>query len=164
MRKFQIGVVGYNDDKCTPDAKKIAFEVGKEIALSKSVLVCGGLGGVMKYACKGAKKYEGITVGIIPQEEFSFANKYCDIVICSTVRYARNFIVAASVDALIIIGGGSGTLNELTIGYMYKKKMIAISGSGGVAKSYGGKYLDERKRVKIMTAVSAEEAVKKALQ
>ena len=48
MRKFQIGVIGYNDDRCTEVAKRIAYEVGKEIALSGSVLVCGGLGGVME--------------------------------------------------------------------------------------------------------------------
>ncbi len=164
MRRIQIGVIGYNDDKCTNDAKRIAYEVGKEIALSGSVLVCGGLGGVMKYACKGAKKYKGTTVGIIPQEEFSYANRYCDIVICSTIGYARNFIVVSSVDAVLIIGGGSGTLNELTIGYMYKKKMIAVSGSGGMAETYGGKYLDERRRIKIITARNAKEAVKMAIK
>ena len=80
MRKFQIAVIGYNKDGCTEHAKNIAFEVGKEIAISGSILICGGLGGVMEAACIGAKENDGLTIGIIPQEEFSFANKFCDIV------------------------------------------------------------------------------------
>ena len=56
MRKFQIGVIGYNDDRCTEVAKSMAYEVGKEIALSGSVLVCGGLGGVMEADCRVRRK------------------------------------------------------------------------------------------------------------
>lgn len=159
MRKFQIGVIGYNDDRCTELAKEIAYSVGKEIALSGSVLICGGLGGVMEAACKGAKEANGTTVGIIPQDNFTFANPYCDIVICSGIGFARDFIVATSSDAIIAIGGGIGTLIEMSVGYMIKKKLVAISPSGGVSDLYAGKYLDERKRVLIESATDAKSAV-----
>ena len=163
MRKFQIGVIGYNDDRCTELAKKIAYNVGKEIALSGSVLICGGLGGVMEAACRGAKEANGTTVGIIPQDNFTFANPYCDIVICSGIGFARDFIVATSSDAIIAIGGGIGTLIEMSVGYMIKKKVVAISPSGGVSDLYAGKYLDERKRVLIETALDAKSAVQAIL-
>jgi uncharacterized protein (TIGR00725 family) len=78
MRKTQIAVIGYNEDWCTDIAKKMAYEVGKEIALSGSVLICGGLGGVMESACKGAKENNGTTIGILPQDDFELANKFCD--------------------------------------------------------------------------------------
>uniref|UniRef100_UPI00397D9154 SLOG cluster 4 domain-containing protein n=1 Tax=Salmonella sp. SAL4455 TaxID=3159910 RepID=UPI00397D9154 len=65
MRKTQISVIGYNENICTAIARKIAYDVGKEIALSGSVLVCGGLGGVMEAACNGANDNGGITIGII---------------------------------------------------------------------------------------------------
>jgi uncharacterized protein (TIGR00725 family) len=163
VRKFQIGVIGYNDDRCTEVAKEIAYEVGKEIALSGSALVCGGLGGVMEAACRGAKEVNGVTVGIIPQDNFSFANQFCDIVICSGIGYARDFIVATSSDGIIAVGGGIGTLIEMSVGYMIKKKIVAISSSGGVSDVYAGKYLDERKRVLIEAAPDAKAAVQAIL-
>ena len=157
MRKFQIGVIGYNDDRCTEVAKEIAYKVGKEIALSGSVLVCGGLGGVMDAACRGAKEVNGVTVGIIPQDNFS------DIVNCSGIGYARDFIVATSSDGIIAVGGGIGTLIEMSVCYMIKKKIVAISSSGGVSDVYAGKYLDERKRVLIEAAPDAKAAVQAIL-
>lgn len=163
MRKVQIGVIGYNDDRCTEAAKGIAYSVGKEIALSGSVLICGGLGGVMEAACRGAKEMNGNTVGIIPQDSFNFANQFCDVVICSGIGFARDFIVASSSDGIIAVGGGIGTLIEMSVGYMIKKKIVAISSSGGVSKIYAGKYLDERKRVLIESAPDAETAVQAIL-
>jgi uncharacterized protein (TIGR00725 family) len=163
VRKFQIGVIGYNDDRCTEVAKEIAYDVGKEIAISGSVLLCGGLGGVMEAACRGAKEANGTTVGIIPQDNFSFANQFCDIVICTGIGFARDFIVATSSDAIIAIGGGIGTLIEMSVGYMIKKKVVAVSPSGGVSDIYAGKYLDERKRVLIESAPDAKAAVQAIL-
>ncbi len=159
MRKLQIAVIGYNDDMCSDEARKLAYETGEEIARAGAILVCGGLGGVMEAACRGAKNAEGMTVGIIPQDNFSYANKYCDIVICSTVGHARDYIVASSADGIIAIGGGVGTLVELSIGYMMKKPMVVVADSGGMADLYGGKFLDERKRVMIESAKSPVEAV-----
>lgn len=159
MRKFQIAVVGYNKDRCTEQARNIAYEVGKEVARAGAVLVCGGLGGVMESACKGARENSGLTVGIIPQEEFSFANGFCDVVICTGIGFARDFILASSADGIIAIGGGVGTLIEMAVGYMTKKVIVVIEGSGGVADTYAGKYLDERKRVPILVAKDARSAV-----
>lgn len=164
MRRTQIAVIGYNGDRCTEAARSLAYEVGKEIAKAGAVLVCGGLGGVMESACRGAKENGGMTVGIIPQEEFSFANEYCDIVICTGIGFARDFVVASSADGMIAVAGGVGTLIELSVGYMMKKPMVAIAGSGGTAEQYGGKYLDERKRVPIMSAKDPAQAVALVLE
>ena len=159
MRKFQIAVVGYNKDRCTEQARNLAYEVGKEVARAGAVLICGGLGGVMESACKGAKEINGFTIGIIPQEEFSFANGFCDVVICTGIGFARDFIIASSADGIIAIGGGVGTLIGMAAGYMSKKAIVVIAGSGGVADTYAGKYLDERNRVPIMVAKDARAAV-----
>lgn len=164
MRRLQIAVIGYNKDRCTEAASKAAYEVGSEIAKAGAVLVCGGLGGVMEQACRGAKENNGTTVGVIPQDDFSYANMYCDIVICSTIGFARDFIVAASADGIIAVGGGVGTLIELSAGYMMKKPMIAIKESGGTADEYGGKYLDQRKRVEILISEGSKQAVNMILE
>ena len=159
MRKYQIAVIGYNKENCTPEARNLALEVGREIARSGSVLICGGLGGVMEAACKGAKENNGVTIGIIPQQEFSFANEYCDIVICTGMGYARDLIVATSADGIIAIGGGVGTLIELAVGYMIKKTMVVLSGSGGVSEVYAGKFLDDRRLTPLIVANDAYTAV-----
>jgi uncharacterized protein (TIGR00725 family) len=164
MRKYQIAVIGYNKDRCTDYSRNIAFEVGKEIALSGSILICGGLGGVMEAACRGAKENDGLTIGIIPQEEFSFANKFCDIVICTGIGFARDIIVATSADGIIAIGGGVGTMIELGVGYIKNKLMVVVAGSGGVSEMYGGKFLDERKIVPLMIAKDARSAVQMVLK
>lgn len=164
MRKYQIAVIGYNKDRCTQHSRNVAFEVGKEIARSGSILICGGLGGVMEAACRGAKKYDGLTIGIIPQEEFSFANKFCDVVICTGIGFARDIIVATSADGIIAIGGGVGTMIELGVGYIKNKLMVVVAGSGGVSDRYGGKFLDERKIVRLMIAKDARSAVQMVLK
>ncbi len=159
MRKLQIAVIGYNTE-CSEVARQIAYDTGKEIARAGAVLVCGGLGGVMEAACKGARENGGATVGIIPQEEFSYANEFCDVVICTGIGYARDFVVASSADGIIAIGGGVGTLIEMGVGYMKRKVIVGIAGSGGVADEYGDKFLDERNRVRILKANDALSAVK----
>jgi uncharacterized protein (TIGR00725 family) len=73
-KKHQILIIGHDEDACTPEHEKIAYDAGTEVAKSDSVLISGGLGGVMKAACKGAHDSGGITVGIIPQDNISYAN------------------------------------------------------------------------------------------
>ena len=125
-KKLQILVIGHNDNGCTPEHERIAYEIGSEIAKSDCVLLTGGLGGVMKAACHGAHDTNGLSVGIIPQDDPSFANEYCDIVIPSGMGLTRDFLNALSADGIIIVGGGSGTLSEICAAYMYKKPMVAI--------------------------------------
>ena len=160
MARLQIGVIGYNQDKSNEITNKIAYEVGTEIAKTGAILICGGLGGVMEHACKGAKEHGGLTVGIIPQEEVQFANKFCDVVIATGIGYARDFVVATSADGIIAVGGGVGTLIELCVGYMLKKILVTLPSSGGTAENFGGRYLDGRKRVFIQTSENARSAVK----
>ena len=99
-------------------------------------------------------------MGIIPQEEARFANKFCDVVIATGIGYARDFVVATSADGIIAVGGGVGTLIELCVGYMLKKILVTIPSSGGTAENFGGRYLDDRKRVFIQTSQDAHTAVK----
>ncbi len=162
MKRIQIGVVGYNYSKSLPVPSQtldLAYEVGCEIAKKNAVLICGGLGGVMEYACKGAQDYNGLTIGIVPQEDRSEANKFCEIVISTGIGYSRDFIISYTSDGLISVGGGVGTLIELCVGYMAKKIMVSIEQSGGISDFYGDKFLDERKRVLIHKYSSPKSAV-----
>jgi uncharacterized protein (TIGR00725 family) len=163
-RKIQILLIGHNENGSTPEVEKIAYETGLEIAKSGAVLITGGLGGVMHAACHGAKDGGGLTVGIIPQNDPSFANEYCDIVIPTGIGLARDFLNALAGDGVIIVGGGSGTLSETCAAYMYKKPIAAIKNSGGIADRFADQYLDHRKNTMIVGVNSPKEAVKYILE
>ena len=163
-KKRQILVIGNNTNGCTPKHEKIAYEVGSEIAKSDSVLITGGLGGVMTAASHGAHDANGLTVGIIPQDNSTMANEFCDIVIPTGMGLARDFLNALTADGVIIVGGGSGTLSEVCAAYMYNKPMVAIRNIGGSVEPYIDGFLDHRKNIKIIGVDSPQDAVKKILE
>jgi len=163
-KKRQILVIGNNTNGCTPKHEKIAYEVGAEIAKSNSVLITGGLGGVMNAASHGAHDANGLTVGIIPQDDATKANDFCDIVIPTGMGLTRDFLNALTADGVIIVGGGSGTLSEVCAAYMYKKPMVAIKNLGGSVEPYIDGFLDHRENIKIIGANTPQDAVKKILE
>ncbi|MBI2074256.1 MAG: TIGR00725 family protein [Candidatus Levybacteria bacterium] len=167
MRKLQIGVIGsagseeYPRRKPSKKGLRVAYEVGKLIALKNAVLVCGGKGGVMKEACRGAKKNDGITVGIISGSERSQANKYVDVeVVSGMINCGEESLIVSMCDGFIAIGGGSGTLQEIAIAYRNKKPTVAIKGIPGWADKLANTYLDERQIMKIYVAKTPQEAVR----
>jgi len=164
IKKRQILVIGNNTNGCTPKHEKIAYEVGAEIAKSDSVLITGGLGGVMAAASHGAHDAKGLTVGIIPQDDSTMANEFCDIVIPTGMGLARDFLNALSADGVIVVGGGSGTLSEVCAAYMHKKPMVAIRNIGGSIEPYIDGFLDHRENIKIIGADTPKDAVKKILE
>jgi len=163
-KKLQILVIGNNTNGCTPKHEKIAYDIGAEIAKSNSVLITGGLGGVMAAASHGAHDANGLTIGIIPQDNATLANEFCDIVIPTGMGLARDFLNALSADGVIIVGGGSGTLSEVCASYMYKKPMVAIRNIKSSVEPYIDGFLDHRENIKIIGADTPQEAVKKILE
>jgi len=106
-----IGVIGGSD--VSSKVAKVAEAVGREIARRGAVLVCGGLGGVMEAACRGACAEEGLTIGILPGEDRRAANQYVKIPIATGLGYARNLAVVRSCRAVIALDGSYGTLSEI---------------------------------------------------
>jgi len=108
---MQIGVIG--ESHPSEEGKKLAFEVGVEIAKANAILICGGLSGIMEEACRGAKSKGGLTVGILPGIDINSANPYIDIPIVTGLDQARNIIIVRSCHAIIAIEGSYGTLSEI---------------------------------------------------
>ena len=106
-----IGVIGGSE--VSPQIAQLAEEVGREIARQGAVLVCGGLGGVMEAACKGASDEGGLTIGILPGDNRQTANPYVKIPIVTGIGYARNVAVVKTAQAVIAIDGSYGTLTEI---------------------------------------------------
>lgn len=111
MAKVLIAVIG--SSQCSKKEARLAEEVGRELARRGAVLVCGGLGGVMQAACKGASSEGGTTIGILPGESSQTANPYVQLPIVTGLGEARNVIVVKSAQVVIAIGGGYGTLSEI---------------------------------------------------
>ncbi|MFC1892418.1 TIGR00725 family protein [Chloroflexota bacterium] len=109
--KKLIAVIG--GSQCSKEEARIAEEVGRQLAIRGVVLVCGGLGGIMEAACRGASAEGGIIVGILPGENRQAANPYVQIPIVTGTGYARNIAVVKSAEAVIAICGSYGTLSEI---------------------------------------------------
>lgn len=110
--KICIGVIG--GVQATAESLSIAEEVGREIAKAGGTLVCGGRGGVMEAACRGAKAESGLTVGILPGDSRTEANDYVDIPIVTGMGIGRNIMVVRSSQSIIAIDGSYGTLSEIS--------------------------------------------------
>ncbi|MDH3204240.1 MAG: TIGR00725 family protein [Nitrosopumilus sp.] len=160
----QILVIGNNTNGCTSVHEKLAYEIGQEIAMSDSVLITGGLGGVMTAAAHGAHDANGMTVGIIPQDDAAMANPFCDVVIPTGMGFARDFLNALAADGVIIVGGGSGTLSEACAAYMSKKPMVAIRNLDSSINPYIDGFLDHRENIKIIGVDTPKDAVQKILE
>ncbi len=163
-RLIQVLVIGSDGDHCSESTYNAAKEVGAEIAAKSAITVTGGLGGVMEAACRGAKEKGGMVVGIIPHEDMSYANGFCDIVIPTGIGFARNFVTAYSADTCIVVGGGAGTFIEACVAYQKGKPIVALTGTGGTADKIADTFLDDRKTVKVLSASTPREAVEKALE
>ena len=123
-RKIQIAVIG--DSQPSAEVAGWAEEVGRLIARQDAVVVCGGLGGVMAAAARGAAHNNGTSVGILPTYEAATAAPGISIAIPSGLGHARNMLVVASGDAVIALPGATGTLSEVALALTLRKTVTAI--------------------------------------
>jgi len=151
--KKTIAVIG--GGQCTKKEAKLAEEVGRELAKRGAVLVCGGLGGVMEAACRGASSEGGTTIGILPGDDSRTANPHVQIPIATGMGYARNIAVVRSAGAVIAVGGSYGTLSEISYALQGGTPVIGL---GTWTISRNGKEDNS-----IIPAQSPTEAVEKAL-
>lgn len=148
-----IGVIGGGD--ITEEIGELAEKVGRGIAESGAILICGGRGGVMEMACKGAKEAGGLTVGVLPAMNPEDANPYVDVRIPTGMGYARNVIIALASNALIAIGGRYGTLSEISHALNLGRKVIGL-------KTWDLKLIDKHCE-DFVTVEDADEAVRIAM-
>ena len=113
MRAPLVAVVGGSE--CTPQEAEWASTVGRLIAERGAILVCGGLGGVMAAAARGAKEAGGLTVGILPGADPADANASIDVALATGMGEMRNALIVRAAQAVIAIGGGWGTLSEIAL-------------------------------------------------
>jgi len=130
-RRSLIGVIGASQ----PSAAGLAMAeaVGREIANRGAILVCGGLGGVMEAAAKGATEAGGDVLGVLPGPDKTSANPYVTIALPTNMGHARNVIIAHAADALIAVEGEYGTLSEAAIACKLCKPVFVLPGGPQLA-------------------------------
>jgi uncharacterized protein (TIGR00725 family) len=153
-RHVLVGVIGASrpDRRAAADA----CEVGRLIARRGAVLVCGGLGGVMAEAARGAREEGGLTIGVLPGDDRRQANPHIDIPIVTGMSYARNIIIVRTAHVLIAIGGSYGTLSEIAYALNLGVPIVGL-GTWNVGKI-------DRGGAGFVTAVTPVEAVEKAFE
>ncbi len=108
-----VAVVGPGD--ASREQIEAAEWIGRGLAQRSAVLVCGGLGGVMAAACRGAVSAGGLTVGILPGLDRADANGWVRVAIATGLGELRNGLVVRAADVVIAIGGAYGTLSEVAL-------------------------------------------------
>jgi hypothetical protein len=130
---MRISVIG--GGRSGEDDTEVAYRVGRLIGEREHTLVCGGRGGVMEAACRGAKEAGGRTIGILPGDSAADANVYVDVPIVTSMGNARNVLVVLNGDAAIAIDGKYGTLSEIAHALDFGRPVAGIRTHGveGVA-------------------------------
>ena len=156
MRKrsgLVVAVVG--GGMCSPEEAALAEAVGRGLAEAGATLICGGMGGVMAGACRGAKSARGLTIGVLPGYSATDANPHVDVPIVTGMGEARNVIIVRTASAVIAVGGEFGTLSEIAFALKLGRPVIGL-GTWELAK-------DGQPAQTIVQVRTAEEAVRLAL-
>jgi uncharacterized protein (TIGR00725 family) len=149
-----LGVVGSGEPDQTTDL--LAERIGREIAEAGAVLVCGGLGGVMAAACRGAVAAGGLTIGLLPGMSRGDANPWIEVAIPTGLGELRNGLVVRASDVLIAIGGEYGTLSEVAFALKLGRPVVGV-GTWQLERPDGN--LDDA-----VTRATAQDAVVKAIE
>jgi uncharacterized protein (TIGR00725 family) len=157
IRAPQIAVIGSGSCEQDSELAGLAEEIGRRLAEAGAVLVCGGLGGVMEAASRGASKGGGTVIGIVPSDSVENANPHCSHVVATGIGHARNLAVVASGEVVIAVGGEWGTLAEIGFARRLGRRVVTLRswqarGEGAMADAPG-----------VVAAQSPEQAVVTAL-
>jgi uncharacterized protein (TIGR00725 family) len=125
-RPRQVAVIGPSGAEPGSEAAVLGEEVGRLLAEAGVTLVCGGMGGTMAAACRGASEAGGEAIGIVPGHEVGEANEFCTRVVATGIGHARNLAVVSSGEVVIAIGGEWGTLSEIGFARAIGRSVIAL--------------------------------------
>ena len=120
-----IAIVGANDGATRADLTA-AEDAGAAVAAAGGAVVCGGLGGVMEAACRGARSLGGLTLGLLPGTDRDAANGWVTVAVPTGMGEARNVLVVRAADAVIAIGGGWGTLSEIAVARKLGRPVVGV--------------------------------------
>ena len=141
--RYQICVSGAARGSSVQLAKHLAGEVGREIVRRGHLVITGATRGLPYHAAHAARVAGGddiSSIGFSPAaSRLSHVKKdqlpldAFDTILYTGFEYTgRNLLLVRSSDAVIMVGGRIGTLNELTIAIEERKPIGVLLGSGGM--------------------------------
>jgi uncharacterized protein (TIGR00725 family) len=166
VRRLIGAVVGSARDGSAGEAE--AALLGRALVDAGFRLVCGGLGGIMRAASRGArssKRYQpGDVIGVLPSYRAADANEFVDIPICTGLQHGRNLVVVATGDVVFAVGGRSGTLCEIALAWTLGKPVVCVGNVEGWATELSGRCIDDRREDQVHGPFEPEEAVTVAME
>lgn len=113
-----------------------AYKLGRLIVENNGVLITGATTGIPYWAAKGAKEAGGISIGLSPATSelehakvYKLPTDYFDLIIYTGFNYSgRNLLLTRAADAVVVLCGRVGTLNEFTIAFEDKKPIGVLEG------------------------------------
>jgi uncharacterized protein (TIGR00725 family) len=156
-------VISGTGDDLEPHMRALAHDVGRLAIEAGFRIATGGRGGVMEAASAGARTAaayrEGDVLGILPGYDPGAANGFVDIAVPTGLGEARNVVLVALADVVVVLGGGAGTMSEVAMAWKLGKPIVAVRPSGGWAAELAGRAVDDRRADAIAAADSAAHAV-----
>lgn len=139
--RMVFGVMGSAGGDVPKSARDKTYALGAEIGRRGYTLVTGVAPGLPHDSVLGAKSQGGLVMGISPAQNFtehverysSPTRGYDIIVYTGSGLMGREVENIRSCDAVVIIGGRSGTLGEFAIAYDEAKLIGVLEGTGGIA-------------------------------
>jgi uncharacterized protein (TIGR00725 family) len=144
-------------DPCSAEVADQCGQIGRLLARSGAVVVCGGLGGVMEAASRGASTEGGTVIGILPGLDRSVGNEYLTLSIPTGMGELRNGLIVRASDAVIAVAGEFGTLSEIAFAL---KTDVPVVGLGTWELSKEGRPIGDP----IVRVTSPQQAVEEALR
>lgn len=160
---MQIGIIGSNKSQCSKKLYKFSYSLGLFLGKKGVTIINGGMQGTMEAVSKGVKHSctsQSKVVGILPFENKENANQYLDIIIPTGIGFARNSVLVLSSDILIALGGGAGTLNEISYAWQFGKKVFCYTETDGWSNKLANQDLDNRKENLLIGFKTLEELSK----
>ncbi len=138
--------------------RKIAFDLGKALALEKQTVICGGLGGVFEAAFWGAKAGNGNALAILNEKPDDYEGP-CSTLISTGSDLIKRAVIAETCDAGIMIGGWMGSVSLFTLIASKSKKVIAINGTGGAADKFSNQHIIDETGYRVQGCNTVKEAL-----
>ena len=118
------------------------------------IIICGGMGGIMDACAKGGRSSQFFEqhrlIGILPTSDYTKGSPFMGVKIATHLGKARNFLIILNADAVVAIGGGAGTLNEIATAWELQKPIAGHVGGGGWSEKLAGQSIDSRRKDSIV--------------
>jgi uncharacterized protein (TIGR00725 family) len=121
---MRVSVIG--SSSVTDREAEVAREVGRELGRREHTLVCGGRGGAMRAACRGARETDGHTVGILSGTDPAEANPHVETAVATGLGHGRNYLVVLNGRAAVAVDGGTGTLSEIALALSLGRPVVGL--------------------------------------